>query len=263
MRTVRHRGIDPPSAVSRDRWLVSYADFITLMFAFFTTLYAISTVDSGKLDTVSQSLSSALNQPSGPDVGGVDVTDPTILEAAARARELEGLRDMLSERLANDIASDLVDVRLDGRGLVISLHEAGAFATGSADLSLAARTLIDTVGAAVRPLDNIVRVEGHTDDIPISTPRYRSNWELSTARATNVVSYLVEETAMPPERFAIAGYGEFRPQVPNDSAENRARNRRVDIVVLSSQTASSEEPPALSGEPASAAVAPGGGDGEA
>lgn len=243
MKTQRRvrRGAEPETRVSHERWLVSYADFVTLMFAFFTTLYAVSTVDAGKLDSMTQSLSDAFDQPA--EAGAVvDITDPTILEAAARTRELAGLREQLSSRLENDIASNLVDVRLDGRGLVITLHEAGAFPTGSADLSLGARTLIDTVGAAVRPLDNIIRVEGHTDDVPISTARYRSNWELSTARATNVVTYLVEETAMPPERFAIAGYGEFRPEVANDSEENRAKNRRVDIVVLSRQTASAEEP---------------------
>ena len=243
------RRTEPDPRVSHERWLVSYADFMTLMFAFFTTLYGISTVDAGKLDSMTQSLSDAFAQPGGQTVGVIDVTDPTILEAAARTRELAGLQRQLSSRLEVDIASNLVDVRLDGRGLVITLHEAGAFATGSADLSAGARSLIDTVGVAVGPLDNIVRVEGHTDDVPISTVRYRSNWELSTARATNVVTYLVDETGMPPERFAIAGYGEFRPQVPNDSPENRAKNRRVDIVVLSSQTASTEEPTVLTSEP--------------
>ena len=115
----------------------------------------------------------------------------------------------------------------------------------SAELALPARSLIETVATAIRNLDNIVRVEGHTDDVPISTPRYRSNWELSTARATSVVTYLVEELFMSSERFAIAGYGEFRPLVPNDSDENRAKNRRVDIVVLSTETALAEEPAAL------------------
>ena len=140
------------------------------------------------------------------------------------------------------MASDLVNIRLDGRGLVISLQEAGAFATGSADLSGSARRMIGTVGAAIHDLDNIVRVEGHTDDVPIFTSRYRSNWELSTARATSVVAYLVDEMQIPAERMAVAGYGEFRPLAPNDSDENRALNRRVDIVVLSTETARNEEP---------------------
>jgi len=242
----RRRGLSPDSRPSHDRWLVSYADFVTLMFAFFTTMYAISSVDAQKLDTMAEALSVAFDQSSGAVAPPFDPTDPTLLEAAARARELAGLRDQLATHLADDIDDDLVDLRLDGRGLVISLHEAGAFATASAELAPAAETLIATVGLAVRDLDNIVRVEGHTDDRPIYTERYRSNWELSTARATSVVTFLVENMSIPSERLAIAGYGEFRPLGPNDSDANRARNRRVDIVVLSTDTARSEEPPVFS-----------------
>ena len=236
----------PAPRPSHERWLVSYADFITLMFAFFTMMYAISTVDAQKFDSITQALSVAFDQTStAQPVDTVDVTDPTIRDAAARALELSGLREQLAERLEDDVESDLVDLKLDGRGLVITLHEAGAFATGSAELSSAASGLIETVAAAIAPLENIVRVEGHTDDVPIYTAEYRSNWELSTARASSVVTYLVGEMGMQPERFAIAGYGEFRPQVPNESDANRAMNRRVDIVVLSTATAASEEPALL------------------
>lgn len=242
----RWRGVSPDPRPSHDRWLVSYADFVTLMFAFFTTMYAISSVDAQKLDTMAEALSIAFDQPGEAVPLPLDPTDATWIEAAARVRELAGLRDQLATHLADDIAGDLVDLRLDGRGLVISLHEAGAFATASAELAPAARTLITTVGLAVRDLDNIVRVEGHTDDRPIFTQRYRSNWELSTARATSVVTFLVENMNIPSQRLAIAGYGEFRPLGPNDSDANRAKNRRVDIVVLSTDTALSEEPPVLS-----------------
>ena len=212
------------------------------MFAFFTTLYAISSVDAQKLGTVADSLSEAFDQPVEAPAPQTEETDPTVLEAAARVRELSALQEQLTAHLEDDIASDLVDVRLDGRGLVISLHEAGAFATASADLSANAEDLIATVGAAILDLENIVRVEGHTDDVPIFTARYQSNWELSTARATSVVSFLVDEMQIPAERMAIAGYGDFRPLAPNDSDANRARNRRVDIVVLSRETARTEEP---------------------
>ena len=245
-KTERCRGVSPDPQPSHDRWLVSYADFVTLMFAFFTTMYAISSVDAQKLDTMAEALSVAFDQPREAVSLRLDPTDATWLEAAARVRELAGLRDQLATHLADDIAGDLVDLRLDGRGLVISLHEAGAFATASAELAPAARTLITTVGLAVRDLDNIVRVEGHTDDRPIFTQRYQSNWELSTARATSVVTFLVENMNIPSQRLAIAGYGEFRPLGPNDSDANRAKNRRVDIVVLSTNTALSEEPLALS-----------------
>ena len=227
---------------SHERWLVSYADFITLMFALFTTMYAVSTVDARKLDTMADSLNAAFDRSRGgaPE----EVLDPTVLDAAAKIRELEGLYVELARRFEDDLASNLLDLRLDGRGLVISLQEAGAFPTGSAELASSAQALVGTIGESIRDLDNIVRVEGHTDDVPIFTAEYRSNWELSTARATSVVRHLVEGVGIPADRLAVAGYGEYRPLVPNDSDANRAKNRRVDIVVLSTRTANTEEPPA-------------------
>ena len=229
---------------SHERWLVSYADFITLMFALFTTMYAVSAVDAGRLDTMAESVSMAFDRDVGAEAS-VEVLDPTVLSAAARIRELEGLRNQLTTRFQDDPASDLIDLRLDGRGLVISLREAGAFPTGSADLALSARRLVETVGDSIHDLENIVRVEGHTDDVPIFTSEHRSNWELSTARATSVVRHVVEVVGIPADRLAVAGYGEHRPLAPNDSDVNRAKNRRVDIVVLSTRTADTEEPPAL------------------
>ena len=222
------------------------------MFAFFTMLYAISSVDADKLSRVVDSLGVAFDAPTAAVTTAV-VADPEaaaevqeVVEAEVeRARELVGLRDRLTDELQNDIASELVDLRLDGRGLVLSLHEAGAFATGSADLSEAARELIAKVASSVQALGNAVRVEGHTDDVPIRTARYASNWELSTARATSVVTFLVEDMAISASRLSTAGYAEHRPRVPNDTAGNRAQNRRVDIVVLSATTESLEEPPLL------------------
>ena len=224
---------------------MSYGDFITLMFALFTTLYAISVVEAEKLADPEE-MPTEVSEP--VVASPPDPPSPIELAVAERSRELSELRARLQARLAPGIASRLVAVRLDGRGLVISLHEAGAFATGSAELSPVARSLVETVASAVAPLGNIVRVEGHTDDVPIATTRYRSNWELSTARATNVVTHLVEEAGMPASRFAIAGYGQYRPLVSNDTEANRARNRRVDIVVLSSRTTSNEEPAIGAGE---------------
>ena len=120
---------------------------------------------------------------------------------------------------------------MDPRGLVVSLREAGAFATGSADLSLTARAVLAQVAQSLSEVGNGVRVEGHTDDVPIHTVRYRSNWELSTERATNVVALLLG-AGVHPRRLSAAGYGEFHPRVANDGDLSRARNRRVDIVIL-------------------------------
>lgn len=252
--------------------MVSYADFITLLFAFFTTLYAISTVDAQKLAAMVAALQSAFASPTaratgrGPgDPGAVlravpgpssytadpvsavkpVAKGPSDLAPQPRAREasLTEVKAQLDARLDQAIRDGRVTVELERRGLVISIKEAGSFATGSAELSPATRQLIAEVAASIRSIGNAVRIEGHTDDVPIHTVRYASNWELSTARATNVVAYLIQEQGIEPVRLSAAGYSEFHPRAPNDSAANRARNRRVDIVILNPTTSQAEEPP--------------------
>ena len=131
-----------------------------------------------------------------------------------------------------DLKLDRIRMHRDARGLILSLPEDAAFGVASADVSGEARQMIDRIAAAVAPTPNAIRVEGHTDDVPIRTSRYTSNWELSTARASAVVEYLVRSSGLDPERLSAAGYGEFHPRVPNDTPENRASNRRIDIVIL-------------------------------
>jgi chemotaxis protein MotB len=129
-------------------------------------------------------------------------------------------------------ASNAIAFVDDARGVVISLPESASFATGSATLAPPARTFLLNLAQALRPTATLVRIEGHTDDVPVAGGRYGSNWELSTARASAVVAFLVGEASFAPTRLSAAGYAEFHPRVPNDSPESRARNRRVDVVLL-------------------------------
>jgi len=241
------------ATVSHERWLVSYADFITLLFAFFTTLYAISTVDARKLTAVVDSVQSAFatagpaarDARRGHTAGGV----PARLELPVQppgdtgrdAVELREVKAALDIRLEREIAAGDVQLEMDPRGLVISIREAGSFPTGSADLSAAAQVGLRQIAETLSEVGNAVRVEGHTDNVPIHTDRYRSNWELSTARATTVVAFFVN-AGLPPTRFSAAGYGEFHPRVANDTPDLRALNRRVDVVVLNPVTTAREEP---------------------
>jgi chemotaxis protein MotB len=126
------------------------------------------------------------------------------------------------------------------RGLVIHIMEGALFEDGQADLTASARDVLRVVGADIKKTENHIRVEGHTDPRPISTPRFPSNWELSTARATSVLRYMVDSVGLAPERVSALGFGEFRPLSPNDSPEGMAKNRRVDIVVLSEAMMMSE-----------------------
>ncbi len=214
--------------VSRDRWLISYADFITLLFAFFTTLYAISTVDDNKLSRVAVGLQEALDVPDAARHPGNRI--PVVGESLLTQEQLDA-KAILERDMAEDLQSGRMELLEDARGLVLSIPEASAFATGSADLSPTAMQAIGRLAVSLREVRNAVLIEGHTDDVPIHTVRFASNWELSTARATAVVQWLIERGGVEASRLSAAGYGEFHPRVPNESSQARARNRRVDVVI--------------------------------
>ncbi|MEW6320986.1 MAG: flagellar motor protein MotB [Acidobacteriota bacterium] len=240
--------------VSHERWLVSYADFITLLFAFFTMMYAMSTVDAQKFRQVVRGMQVAFESQAFRD-GRAAVFDPEALagpgdgEGPAQQNELDDLQREMTERLSVAIGLNQVAVERDARGLVVSIREAGAFGVGSADLSAAAVGVLDQIGDVLASTGHAIRIEGHTDDVPINTARFQSNWELSTARATNVISFLAARRQLSARRMSAAGYAEFHPRVPNDSDANRARNRRVDIVVLDPAVARAEEPAPGGGQP--------------
>ena len=227
---------------SHERWLVSYADFITLLFAFFTTMYAISTVDARKLSSMVDSMQVAFDS-KGMPVPAPSKTGRPAAAAPSSSRTTEQRQRALAQALRDRLGGSAVDVSMDQRGVVVSISEAGSFATGRADLSAVARDVLAQVASTLGS-DAVtkLRVEGHTDDVPIQGGRFASNWELSTARATAVVSYLVQEVGIAPQRLSAAGYGEFHPRAGNTTDEDRARNRRVDIVILNDATAAAEEP---------------------
>jgi chemotaxis protein MotB len=231
------------SGPSRDRWLVSYADYVTLLLAFFVTIYAISQMDNAKLVQAQDSIQRALNAP--VFLGGLPVepgigihTPPGIrgdLPAASlRASPQTQIEDV--SRLVQDSLRDMAnfqDIRLmiTGRGLVIHLPEFLFFATGEAQIRPEAEPLLNRLAEVLRKIPNQVAVEGHTDNRPINTPQFPSNWELSVHRATSILRYLVEKDHLDPARFAAAGYGEFAPIASNDDEAGRRLNRRVDIVI--------------------------------
>jgi chemotaxis protein MotB len=224
---------------SHERWLVSYADFITLLFAFFTTMYAISTVDAQKMSKMVTSMQTAFASSGRPFV---ENPEPAATDDVYTGGVLsEGLEEHLADVLRAELGGELVDVTTDRRGVVVSIREAGSFPTGSADLSSVARVVLERVASTMATARHAIRVEGHTDDVPIRSGRFSSNWELSTARATAVVDFLIQ-SGLSPDRLSAAGYGEYRAREPNDSDSNRARNRRVDIVILNDETVRTEEP---------------------
>ena len=241
--------------VNHERWLVSYADFITLLFAFFTSLYAISTVDARKAGKMVFSTRAAFNVdffPTDKPVLGfsnpenpkddIKISVPkerlmadkkkanTTPDGALSVKDLHAAFQELSKAVEVQKA-DGVNIRRIKNGVVISLKSAVFFDPGKGELRREALRTLDYLAQNILRTHLDVRVEGHTDESPAAHSHYRSNWELSTARAVSVVRYFMEQYAYPPEALSVAGFASTRPADPNDLGRSAA-NRRVDIVLI-------------------------------
>ncbi len=239
-----------PEHPNHERWLVSYADFITLLFAFFVVMYAMSQVDVKKLGRLSRAMQSAfdtrvfdagsqkldLSEGISEGVAQQKITEPLSPLVPPSTATFDKLQRKVEHKLIQQKSQDKVKFKQDKRGLVISLVEAGFFNPGEADIKGSSLKVLDLIAQSLLPIRNQIRVEGHTDNTPIHNDRFPSNWELSTARATNVIAYLMSHYEFSPQRLSAAGYGEFRPVALNSLAEGRAANRRVDIVILNEAT---------------------------
>ncbi|HEX3661936.1 MAG TPA: flagellar motor protein MotB [Acidobacteriaceae bacterium] len=249
--SVRDRKRRSSDRIPQDRWLVSYADFITLLFAFFVVLYASSRADQQKQMQVAHSIEAAFQamglfpaaSPPRDTGGSPPATQPAaapinvllgddLSASPAVQQDLRRLQDQLASVLAPQIAEHVVALRLGRDGLVISLREAGFYQSGSALPDAQSKDALDKVAAKLIAVPYDLRVEGHTDNVPIHTAQFASNWELSTARASELVKILIVRYKFSPRRLSAAGYAEYHPVAANDTAEGRSQNRRVDIIVL-------------------------------
>lgn len=230
---------------SEHRWLVSYSDFITLLFAFFVVMYAISAVNEAKYARFHNAINSAFKENVRQESSGVLVIEQdSVIKSLIdernsqfvelQRRQQDSIRAMLHQLdtvLAPLVKQGMVRVVQTGRGIVIDLNAKVLFQEGDADLQANARPPLDEVARVLKTTGLAVEVKGYTDNIPISTARYPSNWELSTARASRVVRFFIEDGVVG-QRLTAAGDAENDPLVPNDSPEDRARNRRVTVTVL-------------------------------
>jgi len=251
-----------PSHANHDRWLVSYADFITLLFAFFVVLYAASQVDKRKVGKLALAIQVAFQemgvfQASTTEVP-IDATKPMpfsiaqaientertaslgrissrpegLLGTGVENGDLAELRTELETELAPEVERKEVAMRTEPDGLVISLREVGFFEIGSAQMKSASMAAFDRIASMLRKHDYRLRIEGHTDNAPIHTAQFPSNWELSTSRATEIVRLLIVRDGFGPDRLSAAGYADYHPVATNLTAEGRGMNRRVDIIIL-------------------------------
>lgn len=240
---------------NHERWLVSYADFITLLFAFFVVLFASSQANKAKQAELSAAMQTAFT-PLGvfeahskiPPLTNMNASSATSIPAAmplplpsVRVETAEETESHLNKLLAEQVAAGRiprgsVTMRITTEGLVISLHEAGFFPSGSAQVRTASIPMLSSL-AATLPTGPL-RIEGHTDNVPIHTAQFATNWELSTARATAIARLLLERGPIDPANLSAAGYAEFHPVASNSTAEGRTQNRRVDIILLRRPAAS-------------------------
>lgn len=242
----------PRSRVTHDRWLISYADFITLLFGLFVVLYAFARADQKKQMQIPQAIDAAFkslglfadstrtpSRDTSP-AGGKEqsaipmniVMGEEVLSPARVKDDLNAVKRDLEQRLSNQVAQHTVSIQMGRGGLVISLREAGFFNSGSAHPRPETAAALRQIAAALGRTPYDLRVEGHTDNIPIHTAEFDSNWELSSARATSIARTLLDLHAIPADRLSAAGYAEYHPVDSNATPEGRANNRRVDLVVL-------------------------------
>ncbi len=238
MTTTRFRNTATIEHDNSDRWLLTYADMITLLTAFFLMLYAMSVMSKGKFAQVASSLRGGFNASANASPSSVGVGTRTtqigILSEGQYKKYQETVSD-LSRFVEQQNWKDRVQVKSDNRGIIISLaSDALLFERGKAGVRSQASDLLIKVGKIVAAVPNKVQIEGHTCDLPIKTAQFPSNWELSAARAAAILRVFSEGQGVEPKRFIAAGFAATRPIQPNVSDRKRSSNRRVDIVILKS-----------------------------
>jgi len=235
-----------------ESWLLPYSDLLTLLLALFIVMFAMSSVDQAKFEQVRENFNIIFSQGGGGifdnggagGIGGSDgqggvatITLEELVEAAAKSSsELEDEKMMeIKENIEGEISTsgygDNIKVVLNTEGLEIAIQEVVLFNSGEAEILQSVYPLLKEIGSSLKNLNNSIKIAGHTDNIPIHTAKYRSNWDLSAMRAINVMHFLVDNAGLAPNRFSIQGYGEYAPKYDNSTLEGRAQNRRVEIFV--------------------------------
>ena len=229
-----------------ERWLLTYSDLITLLMIFFVVMYASSTVDSTKYKQISDSLNMALGSGASPNGNNIITSDTSSsvdavasmaiaadkLKAAEETTKLNDVKQKVDDFVKINGMAGNVSTNVEDRGLVISLKDTVIFDNAKADIKPAIKPRLIELGKFLNQIDNFVRVEGHTDSVAMHSSQFDSNWELSSARATNVIKLFISQSGVIPKRLSAVGYGEFRPVADNKTELGRSRNRRVDIIIM-------------------------------
>lgn len=229
----RKRPVEEPPA-GAPAWMATYSDMITLLLCFFVLLFSFATLDVQKFKAIAVSMNGSLGV---LDSGVTLSMEPLVNSFPAdspteEAEEFQSLYEEMSEYIKDNDLETRITLRLDERGLLVRFMDDVLFSSGKADLTPNARDIINKVAEIIRQNNKNIRVEGHTDNVPINTFRFPSNWELSTTRAVNVVKYLIEQNGISAYRMSASGYSDQHPVDDNNTSEGRQKNRRVDMVIL-------------------------------
>jgi chemotaxis protein MotB len=223
-------------------WMITYSDLMSLLLTFFILLYSMSNIDAAKFKSISQSLQGVLSglgythiieTPDNPPTLSDEILD---LDDSSNMNNIKEGILLMHERVSDYVSQEGLDakvtVRMNKRGVFVDINEAILFDPGSAKIKESGIQVLKKLEGLINDFENELVIEGHTDDVPMRTALYPSNWELSTARAVSVLRYLSEVEGVDPKRLSAVGCGEYRPMVPNNSVENRSINRRVNILII-------------------------------
>ena len=222
-------------------WLGTYSDMVTLLMTLFVLLYSMSSVDEAKVQAISQAFSVLsgkaadsilqydMYQGSQPIIGGESKVDNGIDQG--ESAEAEAMYQNIKKFIEENNLDNVIDLAENDTGVVLQLKDNILFESGQADLKANSNEILDKINTMISNIPNSIDIEGHTDNVPIHNDKYRDNWDLSSMRATNVLRYFTEVKNQDPKRFRAAGYGEYKPKVDNSTEENRAQNRRVNILI--------------------------------
>lgn len=240
----------PECKAGAPEYMLTYGDLVTLLMCFFVLLFAMSTTDAKKFEALMVSFQGS----AGILPGGTSMSQSTMMfdgmpeknqssASTVQLEEMAKLKEEVQKQLDKSQVTKDVVLKIEARGLIIRFPDNVLFDSGSADVKQEALASLKAIGSVLNKKEyskSQIRIEGHTDNVPINTYKYPSNWELSTARSTNVIKFLIATIALSPDRLSASGYGEYHPITNNVDSMGKAKNRRVDIVVLSSIEAASE-----------------------
>lgn len=231
-----------------ETWLIPYADILTLLLALFIVMFASSQVNKDKFNEMKTQFNNifsggsgifegTLNNPAAPDGINTSDTSPT----AAESEMINDIKKLLDDHINKAGFSEQINTKVYKEGLEISIQDAVLFDSGNANIRADVTQILSTIAKILTDIDNDIRVVGHTDNVPIKNSEFESNWELSVRRSINVMNYLIRSGSLNPERFVVQGYGEYKPKFSNSTEAGRAKNRRVEVVILRNHPVSDTE----------------------